>query len=353
MSCQATFPGANDMKGRHFGFLCVLCMSWVSTRVAVNSVFASSPVREKPNKAVATAFAAKPQSVAHKNHVIADAESAQIVSIDPTCCRSMPMEYGQGKALAIQTGKRSLLHLDLPHAMTPEQFGGPPSPIELAFWSPPNGLTDVPNEAPLSVYAYSFWRNSGGANPLGLAQYGGSQSGFVATYRVAPRLSLLVRGAVAHDHLDERDMAVGIRWSPFANSAIAVTSERRFRNGREDNFAIYLSGGKSASPLPMHFKLDAFGQAGYVSGAAGGPFFDGQARATRDVKLSSKYPIKIGAGVWAGGQEGAARLDIGPTIGTHIAAGKTVIRLDADWRWRVAGDARPDSGPAVTLSTSF
>lgn len=58
-------------------------------------------------------------------------------------------------------------------------------------------------------------------------------------------------------------------------------------------------------------------------------------------------------GLWAGGQKGAARLDFGPTIGTDVKVGETMIRVDADWRLRVAGDARPALGPALTLSTSF
>jgi hypothetical protein len=36
-----------------------------------------------------------------------------------------------------------------------------------------------------------------------------------------------------------------------------------------------------------------------------------------------------------------------------LPIGRTAIRASAEWRFRVAGDAAPDSGPAVTLSTDF
>ncbi len=47
------------------------------------------------------------------------------------------------------------------------------------------------------------------------------------------------------------------------------------------------------------------------------------------------------------------RLDVGPAICVQIPLGGTEMRVDASWRFRIAGTARPDSGPAVTLSTSF
>jgi hypothetical protein len=44
-----------------------------------------------------------------------------------------------------------------------------------------------------------------------------------------------------------------------------------------------------------------------------------------------------------------ARLDIGPSIAlVHQGA-----RLTADWRVRIAGQARPGSGPSLTLGKDF
>ncbi|MCF8497577.1 MAG: hypothetical protein K9G32_03930 [Sphingomonadaceae bacterium] len=47
------------------------------------------------------------------------------------------------------------------------------------------------------------------------------------------------------------------------------------------------------------------------------------------------------------------RLDVGPSARAWVPAGPARLRIDASWRFRVAGDAQPGNGPAVTLSTSF
>ena len=47
------------------------------------------------------------------------------------------------------------------------------------------------------------------------------------------------------------------------------------------------------------------------------------------------------------------RLDVGPSARAWVPAGPARFRIDASWRFRVAGDAPPGNGPAVTLSTSF
>jgi hypothetical protein len=57
-------------------------------------------------------------------------------------------------------------------------------------------------------------------------------------------------------------------------------------------------------------------------------------------------PVEVGAGAWGGAQPGAARLDMGPQASFRIPVGRTGIRASAEWRFRVAGDAEPGSGPA-------
>ena len=58
-------------------------------------------------------------------------------------------------------------------------------------------------------------------------------------------------------------------------------------------------------------------------------------------------------GVWSGGQTGAARLDLGPRASLRVATGPATSRLALDWRFRVAGNARPASGPTLTISAGF
>ena len=211
-------------------------------------------------------------------------------------------------------------------------------------------------------YAYSFWRANNGASGLANGgQYGGSQSGMIATFalqdaneRLQPqRLALLVRAAISHRDPQERELATGVRWRPSPKLPVTITAERRFRNTRADAFGVYAAGGVSEVPLPVKFRMDVFGQAGAVSGEGGGPFFDGIARADRKIVTASNVAVHAGAGFWAGGQRDVVRVDVGPSLRTDIAVHKVNFRLTADWRFRVAGDANPGNGPAITLSTSF
>ncbi|WP_397590790.1 hypothetical protein [Sphingorhabdus sp.] len=63
--------------------------------------------------------------------------------------------------------------------------------------------------------------------------------------------------------------------------------------------------------------------------------------------------LSAGGGIWGGGQSDIMRLDVAPSARAWVPAGPARLRIDASWRFRVAGDAQPGNGPAVTLSTSF
>lgn len=63
--------------------------------------------------------------------------------------------------------------------------------------------------------------------------------------------------------------------------------------------------------------------------------------------------VTAGAGVWGGAQEGSSRLDVGPSAAVSFRLGQARARLAADYRFRVAGEAAPASGPALTLSAGF
>jgi hypothetical protein len=212
------------------------------------------------------------------------------------------------------------------------------------------------------VYAYSFWRR--GSSPtgtLGNGQYGGSQSAVIAAIPVMrfsgnpslSRLSLTGRASVAHGSLRERELAAGVRWRPVARIPVQIIAERRFREDRPDAFAALVAGGRSGVKLPLGFRLDSYGQAGFVSGQGGGPFADVAAHAHRQIAQSQRASFAVGAGVWGGGQDNVMRMDVGPNIRANVTAGGALFQLDASWRVRVAGNARPGNGPAMTLSTSF
>lgn len=209
----------------------------------------------------------------------------------------------------------------------------------------------------LGFYGYSFWRAgnaNGGFAPAG--QYGGSQSGLIATYRLGDSQSsvaLLGRITGSPSPLTQRELAVGLRWQPSASLPVSVSIEQRFREGAADTFALYVAGGKSDVKLPEKFKLDGFAQMGILSGKPRDLFFDANTHIERPLKRIGEITFSAGGGAWAGGQTGTARLDIGPSLLAEMPVGHARFRIAADWRFRVAGNAIPSNGPAITLSTGF
>jgi hypothetical protein len=63
--------------------------------------------------------------------------------------------------------------------------------------------------------------------------------------------------------------------------------------------------------------------------------------------------MRFGAGAWAAAQPHVSRVDIGPHAELRLPLPGTNASLAADWRFRVAGNARPGSGPALTLAADF
>lgn len=237
----------------------------------------------------------------------------------------------------------------------------PPIPPEIFVAGAPSPPAIRSHPRPVHFYGYNFVRKSSASGltaPGG--QYGGSQSGFIVTWDILPprrgqerpRLALLARGAIAHGDTSDREFAAGVRWHPLPRLPLSLSVERRFRPERPDANAAYVAGGTTLA-LPRAFRLDGYAQAGFVSGPSAGPFFDMSMLADRKITGVASGTVRAGAGLWGGGQSGTFRIDVGPAVRTDIAVAKAHLRLSADWRIRIAGEAAPASGPAMTLSTSF
>lgn len=117
--------------------------------------------------------------------------------------------------------------------------------------------------------------------------------------------------------------------------------------------AFYLAGGTGPKRLPFELNLETYGQAGYILSDASSYFFDASATLQRKILARGNYKITAGAGVWAGGQTGLTRLDIGPRANIHVPVGAIDMQFSLDWRQRVGGNAVPDSGLALTVTTGF
>lgn len=145
------------------------------------------------------------------------------------------------------------------------------------------------------------------------------------------------------------EAAIGLDWQPAPRLPIHLLAERRQALGEKGRsaFSLTVHGGASAQ-LPLDVRLDGYAQAGVVGTRSRDLFVDGAVQLRRPLG-----PVEIGAGAWGAAQPGAERLDIGPHVSLRLPIERANLRLSADWRFRVAGDAAPGSGPALTLGADF
>lgn len=197
-------------------------------------------------------------------------------------------------------------------------------------------------------------------NGFSAPSYGASQVGAVIRYRLAPEnprkpsLYLRASGAVRAPH--DEELAVGFAARPIARLPVLAMAELRASrpgSGTRLRPAVALVSEFPPLDLPLGLRAEAYGQAGYVGGSGASAFVDGQLHLTRRLARIGGMELRAGGGAWGGAQQGASRVDAGPTASLGMPIGATNARLSADWRFRIAGQATPGSGPAITLSAGF
>ena len=216
-----------------------------------------------------------------------------------------------------------------------------------------------------SADGWFLLRRGGGAAPAGgfsPPSYGASQAGAVARYRLAPRSphrpALHLRASAALNGTEEREAAFGLSARPIGSLPVTLALEARViagpGGGTRVRPAAFAHTELAPVDLPLGARADFYGQAGYVGGDFASAFADGQLRVDRRLTVIGAGELRAGGGAWGGAQKGASRLDIGPTATVGMPLGGTGgARLGLDWRFRVAGNAAPSSGPALTLSAGF
>jgi hypothetical protein len=226
----------------------------------------------------------------------------------------------------------------------------PPAPPGVAQLVP--ALPSAPaREGRLSGSAWLFVRDGGDAALAPGGELGGSQAGARLSYRLFGRRAPLALSGRVYFPLrlpEGAEAAVGLDWTPLPRVPVHILAERREalgRDGRSD-FALTLYGGGERRLGPV--RVEAWGQAGAVGLEDPDLFADGLVRATARVG-----PVDAGGGLWGGAQPGARRLDAGPHLSTRLRVSGVDLRLIGEWRFRIAGDAAPGSGPAFTIASDF
>lgn len=220
----------------------------------------------------------------------------------------------------------------------------------------------------MAVYFWIYARQDSSANQGGWGsagrtisngQYGGSQTGAILSYRLldrlAPEISLYGRLSAALAPWSQEEIALGTRFRPLQNLPVALHAEQRFdaSSGGDSGTAFFVTGGTGPAQFAEKFALETYAQAGYVLGPNETYFFDGSATLQRPIAESDGRKMSVGAGIWTGGQRDITRLDIGPRASFDLPVGNVLTRIAVDGRVRIAGNARPGSGAAITVSTGF
>ena len=204
----------------------------------------------------------------------------------------------------------------------------------------------------LSTWALLRSQQTGVAGSRSLAssgQLGASQAGARLVYNIDRRLALTGR---VSSEVGRRggEVAAGVRVHPIQSIPIWLTAERRQAVGKygggRSAFAFFLEGGLYDRPLPWDFRLNSYIQGGMVGLNSRDLFVDGGLTMTRHVYKQ----FSAGIGVWGGAQPGLYRVDAGPRVTMRV---RNNLKVHIDWRQKLAGNARPGSGPALTLSGDF
>ncbi|WP_353200691.1 hypothetical protein [Sandarakinorhabdus sp.] len=198
------------------------------------------------------------------------------------------------------------------------------------------------------IGGFALLRDGGSAGPaaspvLGGGQMGGSIAFLPDPYARRP-LALVARANVAADRAglrgDTAQAAIGIRQT--LAPGVSISAERLIAIGSatRGDWTLRLAAGG------VRGRMSVYGEAGVLGS---GQAYGGAQASARLLRIG---PATLNAAAWASLQTGTPdvwRVDVGPSISAQVKG----IRLQADWRQRVAGNAAPGSGPAVTISAGF
>ncbi len=289
---------------------------------------------------------------------------------------SAPLMPESGNSLIGREGTadRHSLRAVLIARLLPQPPGGTARsamPRTMTDWFPPTTATHAePGQgrpfwmrrqmAGWSLGGWLYLRDGGLIAPGGItaaSQLGGSQAGLRLGYGFGDtgRVRAYGRATIAVRRPAQRELAFGLAFAPLAHWPVDVAVEQRVAVGRAGRTALaaMVSGGVGDVVLPHGFRLEAYGQAGIVGARRRDGFADGAIVIDRRLGPDESSPLRVGALAAGAVQPGAARVDVGPRLTLRLPDVGEGSRIALDWRQRIAGDARPASGLALTLASDF
>ena len=177
---------------------------------------------------------------------------------------------------------------------------------------------------------------------------GASQAYLIARRPLDDRITLAGRltSALAGGRARQAEAAVGIGLKPLPSLPLEIVAERRVALSAGGRDAWQLRATAGGQVERGGWRLEGFGQAGVVGARAHDLFADGEARVSRPLRNR----VRVGALISGAAQPGVARVDVGPQLRVDLPARTALL---ASYRVRVAGNAAPRSGPAITMAASF
>lgn len=336
-------------------FLVIVLGGWTLTRAA----FLIGDARDRGMKGFDRAVASLAKNLAPEQAFaeVADAASAMPTRrtqvLDPPFERSSRREAGELVYISNASPRYAIATAGAP---LPYLSESPRTERSMPAVEAPPAF--APTRAGSDRWSGSAWALVRGDSAPSLATgglLGGSQIGGRISYRLndgADRpITLTARVSSALSRPAGAEAALGIEWQPTA-APIRVLAERRqsLGDGGRSAFALLAYGGIYDQPVGPAL-LEAYAQAGVVGARSRDLFVDGAVRA--GVPVDSADRLRVGGGLWGAAQPRAERLDVGPQLSYRLPVEAANLRLLADWRFRIAGDAAPASGPALTLAADF
>jgi hypothetical protein len=199
--------------------------------------------------------------------------------------------------------------------------------------------------------AYLFVRPGSGRALASGSALGGSQiAGRVAVAIDGGRHLAAAARVYAPLHAKGAEVAAGIDFRPDPTVPFRFSIERRQRLDRAGRSAwsAYAAGGFYRE-LAGVVRVDGYAQAGFVGFQRRDGFVDGAIRGEHPVTIGPVL-IGFGGGLWGAAQPGARRIDAGPRVSIHLPLAGRSLSFAVEGRFRLAGNARPGSGVALTLA---
>ncbi len=234
---------------------------------------------------------------------------------------------------------------------------GPDDP-RAPIWATQLGLM----ERRWSGSAYVFARASGISGATAAPVLGGGQSGAQISYSLDPLaampLSLLVRASAANKAGSTAQTALGLSWQ--LRPGITLAAERLVPAGPSARaaWALRIAGGTAVADVGSYARsveISAYAEAGMIGLHRRDLYGAATARIGRRLAWGGRGAVVPGLAAWGSLQHAdstVSRLEIGPSLQLRLQ-GPLSIGLSADYRVLIAGNARPASGPALTITTAF